>query len=220
MAKFQPILGNIAGSIGGNVFSNNRGGTYVKRRSIPTNPNSSYQQVVRAYLSTLTKAWQFLTPEQRAAWDAWADSRKQPNTLGNEVNYTGHQMFISTNMRRLQLSLPTQTVPPANDTPPSLSAFGVILEDANTVSVIFTPTPLGADRYLQLWQCVPYPGNRNPNFAQARLVGYSVANPTSPTSFTLKFPLLSAYSCVFYGCVVSATGLQSPPLRFKIENAP
>ena len=228
MAKFQPILGNILGSIGGNTFSHNRGGPYIRRRSAPTNENSTAQQIVRAYLSTLTKQWQFLTPIEREAWNSWADSRKNRNSLGNDRHYTGHQMYISTNLRRLQMGLPAQAAPPTDDTPPSLLTLSINRFDlsSQTVEFAFTPDPLGPPppilpgqaRRLQAWQCKPYPGNRNPNFNQAYLMGYSATNPTSPQTFPLKFPLQAGDSVVFYVAVVSETGLQAPPLRVKVDS--
>lgn len=221
MAKFQPILGNIAGSIGANTFSRNRGGAYIRRRSAPTNPNSTHQQAVRAYLSTLAKEWQFLTNEQRDAWHTWAQSRNKTDTLGNETNYTGHQMFISTNLRRLQMGLPPQTTPPTEDTPPSLQSLTIqeINKTSNSVKFAFTPTTLEPNLRLQAWQCKPSSGNRNPNFKQAYLIGYSGPGPTSPQSFPLRFPVQDNESVVFYVAVVSETGLQSPPLRVKIDKA-
>lgn len=222
MAKFQPILGNIAGSIGGNTFSNNRGGSYIRRRSKPTNPNSQYQQTVRAHLSTLTKSWQYLTATLREQWDTWADGHSTTDPLGNDRHYTGHQMYIALNLRRLLMGLPPNPAPPTDDTPPSLTTLvaGGFDLVANTVEFIFTPSPLGTDYRIQAWQCRPYAGNRNPNFKQAYLMGFSPAAAGSPQTFPLRFPLQPGDSVVFYAAVVSASGLQSPPLRFKVDSVP
>lgn len=219
MAKFQPILGNIAGSIGANTFSNNRGGSYIRRRSKPTNPNSLHQQVVRAHFSTLSKQWQFLTPPQREQWDAWASGHSGTDPLGNDRHYTGHQMFIALNARRLLMGLPPSPTPPSEDTPQSLLtlAIGEIDTTTNTVEFVFTPSPLPPNHRLQAWQCRPYSGNRNPNFKQAYLMGFSPVAANSPQRFPLRFPLQIGDSVVFYVAVVSLSGLQSPPLRVKVD---
>ena len=72
--KFKgTLIGEASGSIASLTFSHNRGGQYVRQRTIPTNPNTVFQQAIRSLVSELTSRWQnTLTEAQRAAWDQYA----------------------------------------------------------------------------------------------------------------------------------------------------
>ena len=56
LIKTGPAVAVISGSVGGTVFSRNKGGAYMRNRSIPVNPQSAAQVVVRAAMAFLTAA--------------------------------------------------------------------------------------------------------------------------------------------------------------------
>jgi hypothetical protein len=66
------IVAGASGSIRGLTASHNRGGQYFRGRTIPTNPNSVFQQAVRNNLSVLqTRFLSTLTAAQRLAWTTY-----------------------------------------------------------------------------------------------------------------------------------------------------
>lgn len=90
-------VSQISGSVGGNTFSRNRSGAYVRNRSIPVNPNSSRQQTARANMSAAVIAWgQTLTEAQREAWRLYAASVPVKNRLGQNIYLTGQNMYVRT----------------------------------------------------------------------------------------------------------------------------
>jgi hypothetical protein len=92
-----------SGSIGGTVWSRNRFGAYIRNRSVPVNPNTDRQVVVRNIVRALTIAWQnTLTTNQRDAWDTYAANVTWLNKLGQSVNLTGLNHYIRSNTPRLQ----------------------------------------------------------------------------------------------------------------------
>ncbi len=75
MAIFTPGGGvaAIRGAVGGNVYSANRSGPYIRNRAMPIDPGSARQQAVRFAMASLVTRWvEVLTPAQRASWDKGA----------------------------------------------------------------------------------------------------------------------------------------------------
>ena len=85
--------GQLSGSVGGVVASHNKGGQYLRNRSIPVNPNSVAQQLVRATFSAAAIDWAELTVAQRAAWEAYAVETPVLNRLGESITVAGFNMF-------------------------------------------------------------------------------------------------------------------------------
>jgi len=107
MALFKSgIIASASGSAGGYTFSHNRGGMYIRNRSIPTNPNSGFQQVIRAALVSLTSKWgEVLTEAQRDAWTVYADQVLIPNSFGDPRAISGIAHYVRCNVSRIQAGL-------------------------------------------------------------------------------------------------------------------
>lgn len=101
------ILTQMSGSLGGITAAHNRGGLYLRARTVPTDPSSFYQTALRTIFGGLANAWQtVLTAGQRTAWETYAANVTVVNRLGDSVNLTGQQMYIRCNTPRIQASLP------------------------------------------------------------------------------------------------------------------
>jgi hypothetical protein len=101
------LITEASGSLGGMTASHNRGGLYLRARTIPVNPNTPQQQAVRTHVSNLSSLWlSVLTPAQRASWDLYALNVPLPDRLGEPRNVGGLQMYIRSNVPRLQTTLP------------------------------------------------------------------------------------------------------------------
>jgi hypothetical protein len=98
------IVTAASGSIGGCTYSRNRSGMYIRGRTLPVNPNSAFQQTMRAALTTLVARWtSVLTTAQRDAWSVWAFNTPQTDKLGNPILITGQNAYIKMNAQRLQI---------------------------------------------------------------------------------------------------------------------
>jgi hypothetical protein len=97
------MIGGMSGSLGGLVASHNKGGTYLRRRSVPTDPGSTAQTQVRNALGALAQDWTaVLSPSQRAGWDTYAAGVSWVDSLGQTIQLSGINMFIRSNAPRLQ----------------------------------------------------------------------------------------------------------------------
>jgi hypothetical protein len=102
-----PLGGGAAsGALGAMVASHNKGGQYLRARTTPTNPNSSFQQTVRQALGALANRWEnVVDSSQRATWNAYAAAVAMVNRLGDTIHISGFSQFIRSNVSRLQAGM-------------------------------------------------------------------------------------------------------------------
>jgi hypothetical protein len=86
--------GQLSGSVGGVVAAHNKGGQYLRNRSIPTNPRTDRQQSVRAAFSAAAESWSGLTVAQREAWEGYAVGTPVVNRLGESITLSGFNMYV------------------------------------------------------------------------------------------------------------------------------
>jgi hypothetical protein len=190
------IIAAGSGSIGGCTFSRNRSGAYIRNRSIPVNPTSAAQVLVRGALATLVARWtSVLTAAQRTAWETWAANTPQVDSLGNPINITGQNAYVKMNTLRIQTSTAVVDVAPiifANAvlTPPAIvSATG----STDVLSISFTNTDLWATAVGgKLLVFVGRPQNPSKVFFAgpyrfAGTINGAVTPPTSPLPITSPF---------------------------------
>lgn len=138
-----------SGSVGGTVFSRNRGGAYVRNRSVPSNPNTTAQQVARANLAARSQEWQALTAAQREAWTEWARQHPITNALGAQILMSGAQAYSRLNTRINTAGGTLITVPPTADPPDALLTIALAADiGAGDVDITYTATPLAAAEHL------------------------------------------------------------------------
>lgn len=94
--KLTPTLGGAySGSFGGLTASHNRGGQYLRRRAVPTNPNSEGQASARASFGMAASRWtEVLTEGQRSDWNNYASAIPWVDKLGQTITLSGQQMYI------------------------------------------------------------------------------------------------------------------------------
>lgn len=113
--KFGMMMTDARGKLGGQVFSKNRSGAYVRTKVTPVNPRTTFQQDNRALLGTLSAGWSGLNEEQRSAWNTQVEQWQKTNVFGDLQKPTGKNLFTGLNKVRAQLfpTLPLMVVPPS-----------------------------------------------------------------------------------------------------------
>lgn len=98
--KYTPsaLVSEFSGAQGSTVASHNRFGPYFRNRTIPVNPNTAAQVLVRNILKAASQNWKALTAAQRAAWGAAAALLPRLDSLGRTYYQTGHQFYVSTQL--------------------------------------------------------------------------------------------------------------------------
>lgn len=85
--------GTVSGRVGAVVYSRNRHGPYSYAWSPRVDPNTTFQQRIRAALVTILPLWRAMPPPFRADWDAYAKNVGRVNRLGQLRFLTGFNRF-------------------------------------------------------------------------------------------------------------------------------
>jgi hypothetical protein len=95
--KFGMMMTDARGKLGGQVFSKNRGGAYIRTKVTPSNPRTADQQANRALLGSLSQSWSGLTEAERASWNGAVSNWAKTNIFGDSHNPTGKNLFVQLN---------------------------------------------------------------------------------------------------------------------------
>lgn len=221
--KFKsPMFSQASGSIAGTTFAHNRGGLYVRARSIPTNPNTTFQQAVRTTFGLLSNLWlNTLTEAQRAGWDNYASLVLIPDSLGEPRNVGGVGMYQRSNTPRIQAGL-TRI-----DDAPSIFNLGdytapviASITAPTSISLEFTDTDAWANDDDAAMIILASRGqNPSRNFFKGPyrfagvIEGDSVTPPTSPAAITSPFPLVAGQRQFIQVRVTQGDGRLATPFR-------
>lgn len=221
MAIFTPgpAVASVSGSIGGTTFSRNRGGQYMRRRAIPSNARTTYQDQIRAILAAQSQNFRDLTAAERNAWVDFARQTPVLNALGNSFTRSGHQAYVAINTRLSLTSQTLLTTPPIAAAPDALLTYSQTYDiGAGNFAATFTPTPLGAG--LRLWILAAVLNSPAKVYVQnlLRFVGTSASNQATgfdaQSLVEARLGSLSVGQTVHFRLAVfdTATGLLSPAL--------
>jgi hypothetical protein len=194
--KFKSLLlSQASGKFGGLVAAHNKGGMYLRARSMPTNPASPLQAIIRGIMNQCSQAWvETLTPSERLGWETYAANVPLIDKLGESRPISGIAMFNRCNAVRLQTGGGIiKTAPTIFDlgtyTPPTLAANAA----DDDLEVTFTATDEWAlEAGAQMAVFCSTMQNSSINFFKSpyrylgRILGATPA-PTSPAALPLPF---------------------------------
>lgn len=195
--KFGAMMVDMRGKLGGQVFSKNRGGAYVRTKVTPSNPQTSDQVAQRARLAEFSQQYRTLTEEQRLAWSSVVTQYATTNVFGDLVNPTGSTLFNRVNINIALAGGVTVLTPPLPigvETPSDVE----VSADASTptLDLDFTPTPIPAD-HTMIVEATPQlsPGISNANSKFRIIASLPAATATGAdilSAYTEKFGALTA----------------------------
>lgn len=188
--------GAASGSLGSMVASHNAGGQYLRARTTPTNPNSSFQNEVRDAIATLAPRWSStLTQVQRDAWDVYATNVSRINKLGDSIHLSGISEFIRSNTPRIQAGLTIVDDAPTtfdSGTSPAVTFDSAANASTGTLTFISSLASVGATGsqdaallYLSRPQNAGITFFRGPYRLAATILG---SGTLTAVPFTLPFP--------------------------------
>lgn len=219
---FKPLLGTaLSGALGGIVASHNRGGAYFRANTVPTDPGTPQQIIIRTILTNLALAWQTeLTVAQRQGWETYADNVPVTNRIGETIFLTGQQMYVRNNTAREQAGLARINKPPVIFSLATLTAVTVgAVEITNVLTITFDNTDEWANFLggaLLVWgsrqQARTINFFKGPYRFAGSILGDPVTPPTSPDPSIINPFAMDAGNLVFLRFVaVQADGRISAP---------
>ena len=151
--KFGMMMTDASGKLGGQVFSKNRGGSYVRTKSTPVNRQSSAQMNVRGIFASISSRWSSLTESARESFNGFVGDYARTDIFGDLRNPSGKALFQRLNQNALisgqsqiDVCVSPESVPFANLQSAELSIASENLEvttsdDLVGVKVVVWATP-------------------------------------------------------------------------------
>lgn len=96
--KFGMFMTDARGKVGGQVFSKNRGGAYVRTKVTPANGQTARQSFVRQLLGAISQSWSGLTQSARDSFDGAVAQWSKTDIFGDIRNPTGKNLFTRLNI--------------------------------------------------------------------------------------------------------------------------
>lgn len=176
--KFGMMMTDARGKLGGQVFSKNKSGSYVRTKVTPTNPRTAKQMASRSILGTLSAGWNALTLAQVTAWNKAVDQWAKTDIFGDLKNPTGKNLFVSLNKNLLGIGEDVINLPPNKQEMLDLSALAVTYD---AVANEFTVTGLQASGtgYYQVMASPVVPTGVNYVKNKLRVVGRALSTETT-----------------------------------------
>jgi hypothetical protein len=154
--KFGSIITDGCGKIGGHFVSRNHYGRFLGTINGPTNPQSSYQQAIRAACAQLSEYWRTLTEEQRIAWNVLGSETARTSCDGSNYTLSGFNCFISRNLPLWFLGVPWFTDAPTPDANDEITSLSVTVDSVGQ-QILFsaTSTPTTNDSQVNIYATRP-----------------------------------------------------------------
>ena len=215
LIKFGSIVVGGRGKLGGQVYSHNRGGDYVRNNATPVNPQTPTQMAARAALALFSQMWSTLTQAQISGWNSAAENFPRTNVFGDSKKLSGKNLFTGLN-RELELTNQatiTDAPAPAPINVPT-AVTSIVVNSAGAVTFEVEGTAVG-DQIVLL--ATP-PVSAGTNFVKNRLrvvaIMAATATPTAAdigADYVAKFGAPAIGTKVFVGAyAVNAVGQRSP----------
>src|SRR3990172_240387 len=112
LIKFGSIVTDGRGKLGGQVYSKNRGGNYVRNNAVPSNPQTSFQMASRGILTSLSQGWSGLSQADRDAWNASTEGFQRTNAFGDLKRLSGKNLYTSLNKELITVGASVLDEPP------------------------------------------------------------------------------------------------------------
>ena len=177
--KFGMMMTDARGKLGGQVFSKNRAGAYIRTKVTPTNPQTSFQTLARVLFAAISQAWSGLTQSGRDAWNNAVSDWQKTDIFGDLKQPSGKALFQRLNNQAQAAGYAAVTAAPAR---------------LEMVEGVITAVALEAGVTEELTLSGPYGG------ADARVVVLGTGSLSQGTSFVknklrqIYSPVANAYS--------------------------
>lgn len=219
--KFGAMMVDARGKLGGHVFAKNRGGSYIRTKTTPSNPQSLDQSEVRSIFGSLSQGWSGLSAEDRATWNGAVDSYKTTDVFGDLKRPSGKALYQRLNQNLVLAGRPAIPVAPGLQDAPAEFLQGV---DIDTALLTITLNGLATDAglILNIKASGPVTQGTNNVSNRMRVIAYQDADASDPaalwTAYVAKFGVPSVgQKVVFSVGYILQNGIKTP-LSNEIAN--
>jgi hypothetical protein len=190
--KWGSIVTDGRNKLGGQVYSKNASGSYVRNKVTPVNPSSASQVTVRSRFSTISQEWRALTTAQIAAWNAAVSDFKKTDIFGDVQNPSGFNLYQKLNNNLDNIGVAHISDPPSPGSTATFDTLSIAAANgAQTLVATVTPGTLPASQSVII-SATPGVSNGKSfvksEFRQIQVVGSVTAGSISLTAaYIAKF---------------------------------
>lgn len=166
VVKAPALSIDASGNVGGICYSKWRGMNIARGTWKGTVPNTTKQQIIQGYMTTVSQAWSItLSQAERDVWNLVASSLIRKSRGMVEYVPKGYQYFVELNIQRQRHAQPILHLPPSYQMIEAVEGFTVgwdgLFLAVRTEWTIMHGAP--ADEFYEVWRAGPYSGGgRNP----------------------------------------------------------
>lgn len=193
--KYSALVSDMRNKLNGSVLSKNRAGNYIRNKTTPVNPQTSFQQANRQKLGAMSSAWNSLTEAQRASWRSAVASFPYTDIFGDRKELDGKSLMIKLNMNLLNAGQAEIQTAPASVAIPELGITSGTATVADGVELVITPGTIPVGFSLLVYATPPVNGGVYFVKNKYRLLGTATAVAGAVDLATLyndRFGALSA----------------------------
>lgn len=110
--KFGSFIVAGSGKIGGHVAAKNRGGSYLRTKISPSNPQTTAQSSARALFASFSIGWANLTQQARDSFIGAVSSFATTDIFGDSRNPSGLNLFVKLNVNASRGGFPPVNIAP------------------------------------------------------------------------------------------------------------
>ena len=214
--KWGALVVDGRGKLGGHVAAQNRGGSYLRTKVTPSNPQTTFQTSVRNLFGSISSGWSGLGLSVIKAWNAAVDDWKSTNIFGDLKQPSGKALYQRLNQQAQIAGYSPITSPPAKVTLPDSNVTAI---DFGITATAIDPTGIYSGTGFTVLTFSSGPVTDGTSFVknQMRLIGNSGAAAYSDTDaytqYVAKYGTPVAGQKVFMGYKVVADNGQASPMQ-------
>lgn len=219
--KWGALVVDGRGKLGGHVAAQNRGGSYLRTKVTPSNPQTTFQTAIRQLFGSISIGWGGLTPSAIKAWNAAVDEWKSTNIFGDLKQPSGKALYQRLNMQAIVANFSAIPLPPAKAEIP-FSNVSAIAFDISDASITATGLYSGTDAAVIMFSSGPVTSGTTFVKNLMRVVSVTNGGAYSPTTaysqYVGRFGIPVAGQKVFIGYKIVLPNGQASPMQI-VESA-
>jgi len=158
IVQFTPIVDAISGTYGSTVFRHGSQPSIAALTPQSSAP-SPLQALCRSRFATCMDAWLSSGRLVHRAWQAAAANLIRSNRVGLPTTYTGKDLYLAVNIRRLNDGYPLLTFPPNNPIGPAPYAWFPDFRQSFGYYADFSLCPAKSLEWFRIFGCRPHHSN-------------------------------------------------------------
>lgn len=221
--KFGAMMVDASGKLGGQVFSKNRGGAYIRTKTTPLNPQTTAQMTIRGIFASISSAWSGLTEASRQSFNNLVSSYARTDIFGDLRNPSGKNLFQRLNQNLVISGQPQITTCVQPSEVPFANIVSVTLSEGSGEMNVLTNGDTTGSKVV-VWGTPPLSAGtsfvKNKLRQIAVLDGGLAIDVNIYNEYVSKFGTFEDSSNIYFGVrVINANGQASPLETIKAIEA-